>query len=247
MGIVWLAQSERDLPADVGWLTPFERDRAGRMRFAKRRKDYLLGRWVGKKAVALAQGHAADLDSLGRIAVINAEDGAPEVRIDGSPAPLGISLSDRAGWGVCAVAPGSASVGCDLELVEPRTRRFVDDYFTAGERSWVNGAQGDEWDARANLVWCAKESALKVLRTGLRRDTRDVEVEAGSAPDQGWAPLAVRARDGSVLSGWWQRFGRFLLTFAADSAGPPPVSLIEPTALEAAEPFHDWLERPMLG
>ena len=39
------------------------------------------------------------------------------------------------------------------------------------------GASGpDGPDATANLIWSAKESALKVLRTGLRADTRTVEV-----------------------------------------------------------------------
>lgn len=245
MQILWLAESERSLPAEADWLTPAERERAGGMRFTKRRNDYLLGRWVGKNAVAQALGYPLDPPSLASIAIRNAEDGAPEVWIEGAPAPIGISLSDRAGWGVCAVGLGDAPLGCDLELVEPRSRVFVGDYFTAGEKTWVEAANGDEeWDARANLVWSAKESALKVLRSGLRRDTREVEVTtaAGSAP--GWEPLSVQVSQGPLFSGWWQRFGDFLLSFAAGREVPPPVCLSEPPALGAAEPFHDWLERP---
>ena len=73
------------------------------------------------------------------------------------------------------------SVGCDLELVEPRSALFVRDYFTAAERERVAAAPAREHDELANLIWCAKESALKVLRTGLRRDTRSVEVELGTS------------------------------------------------------------------
>ena len=105
---------------------------------------------------------------LAAIAITNAKDDAPEVRIAGDATPICISLTDRAGWGVCVVGLGDTPVGCDLELVEPRSRIFVRDYFTASESDWVDEADGGEdWDVRANLLWSAKESALTVRRTGL--------------------------------------------------------------------------------
>jgi 4'-phosphopantetheinyl transferase len=243
--LLWLAGSEHDLPADPSWLTPTERERAGGMRFTKRRNDYLLGRWVGKNAVARALGRSVAPADLAAIAITNAEDGAPEVRVAGEAVPLCISLTDRAGWGVCVLGHGDVAVGCDLELVEPRSRGFVRDYFTPAEREWVAAAQGgDEWDVRANLVWSAKESALKVLRCGLRRDTRDVEVTTGDGAAERWEPLALRVPEGRVFAGWWQRFGDFLLTFAAAGEVAPPVDLVEPPALRSALPSHDWLAEP---
>ena len=245
--MLWLADSEHSLPADPGWLAPAERRRADAMRFTKRRNDYLLGRWVGKRAVAEVLGLPSDPAALAVIAITNAEDGAPEVRVDGEPVSLGISLTDRAGWGVCAVGDGAAALGCDLELVEPRSRLFVDDYFTASERAWLESSTGsEEWDVRANLVWSAKESALKVLRSGLRRDTRDVEVATEEAAAGGWAPLRVRVADGAVFPGWWQRFGDFVLSFAAACEAPPPACLREPPPLAGATPSHAWLERPVV-
>jgi len=83
------------------------------------------------------------------------------------------------------VGPPGRAIGCDLEIVEPRSDAFVEDFLTAAERSLVAGAPDE--DARhllANLVWCGKESALKVLRTGLRRDTRSVEVSLPGGPGQ---------------------------------------------------------------
>lgn len=246
MRILWLSDSERNVESDPCWLTPVERERADGMRFTKRRNDYLLGRWVGKHAVAHVLGRPVDPPALAEIAITNAEDGAPEVRIAGESAPVGISLTDRAGWGVCAVGIGDTALGCDLELVEPRSRLFVGDYFTDSERAWLEAAEGnEEWDTRANLVWSAKESALKVLRTGLRRDTRDVEVATGSGADRDWEPLTVRVSEGQVFSGWWQRFGDFLLSFAAGGDVPPPVCLTEPPSLRDAAPSHDWLESPI--
>ncbi len=48
--------------------------------------------------------------------------------------------------------------------------------------------------------------ALKVLRVGLRADTRTVEVTIDHAvrPD-GWGAMTVVGRDGTVFPGWWRR------------------------------------------
>src|SRR2546421_626349 len=80
----------------------------------------------------------------------------------------------------------------------------------------------------ANLIWSAKESALKVLRTGLRRDTRSVAVSltaasgaaGGGAEGGGWWPLAVRCGPGPAIQGWWRRDGEFVLTVAAPGRCP---------------------------
>ena len=94
----------------------------------------------------------------------------------------------------------------------------------------------------ANLVWCGKESALKVLRTGLRRDTRSVEVSFPDGPKvDGWAPMSVRAVEGTVFPGWWQRFGAFVLTVAATEPFAPPRPLVDPPGLATAVPAHSWL------
>jgi 4'-phosphopantetheinyl transferase len=147
---------------------------------------------------------------------------------------------------VCLVPPPGTPIGCDLELVEPRSDAFVADYLTPAEQRLVAAAgEGDARELLANLVWCGKESALKVLRTGLRRDTRSVEV---SFPDgeavSGWAPMSVRAVEGAVFAGWWQRFGAFLLTVAATGPVAPPRPLADPPGLARAVPAHSWLSEP---
>jgi 4'-phosphopantetheinyl transferase len=150
-------------------------------------------------------GLPADLVALSRIDVRNEPGGAPYLLVGGEPAGVDISLSDRSGWAVCVVA-GGGPVGCDLEIVEPRSRGFLRDYLAPPERAYVRHAA--DGDVAANLVWSAKESALKVLRTGLRRDARSVEVTIVDGPPGQWSPLSVRTREGSELPGWWRRDGR---------------------------------------
>jgi 4'-phosphopantetheinyl transferase len=122
----------------------------------------------------------------------------------------------------------------------------VSDWFTPAEQELVQGVvDGEQRDLLCNLVWSAKESALKVLRTGLRRDTRSVEVAPGTADAGAWAPLSIRAVEGAELPGWWRRDGRFLLTVASDRALPVPVQLPGSAALDIAEPVHSWVDHPL--
>jgi 4'-phosphopantetheinyl transferase len=246
----WLARGEPHLPAGTQWLTAAEAQRAAGMRFTKRRTEYLVRRLAAKTAVATALGLGTDPVDLGRVAVLNRRTGAPYVLVDDEPLGLDVSLTDRAGWGVCLVGPDLGAVGCDVEIAEPRSAGFVADFLTPHEQALVRAA-ADPQDGHllANLVWSAKESALKVLRTGLRRDTRTVEVHldptVAPSPD-GWAALQVRTDDRGVLPGWWHRAGPWLLTVAYAAPGPAPQPLEQPSALRSATPTHSWLTRPLV-
>ena len=71
------------------------------------------------------------------------------------------------------------------------------------------------------LVWSAKESMLKALRTGLRLDTRWVAVDQPAAAGPGrWRPLTVRhPATGRAAHGWWRHDAGRVLTMVAT---PPP-------------------------
>ena len=121
------------------------------------------------------------------------------------------------------------------------------DFLTATEQRFVaSRPAGEERDVAANLIWSAKESALKVLRIGLRRDTRSPGSLTLTVPrGDGWGELTVGTSDGTVFPGWWRRDGRFVLTVAAEVAAEPPVALSDPGVLAAAQPRHSWLGRPL--
>jgi 4'-phosphopantetheinyl transferase len=136
-----------------------------------------------------------------------------------------VSLSHRAGRAACAVAPAGALLGCDLEWVEPRSEGFIRDFFNPTEMDLVLGAAPEDRPLLANLVWSAKESALKALRTGLREDTRSVEVRL-AARDEPWSRLEVhRTASGETFHGWWSLDGGWVLTLAAAPAPESPRAL----------------------
>jgi 4'-phosphopantetheinyl transferase len=150
---------------------------------------------------------------------------------------------------VCLLGPAGRSLGCDLELVEPRTELFIRDYLTAREADGVLAEPaGPARDLSANLLWSAKESALKVLRTGLRRDTRSVEVAHLPGLSEGWREIAITVDEARAFPGWWQRFGDFVLTVVADVGDPipPPIPLVAPPGLAGGSPSHAWMRRPLV-
>jgi len=235
-----------ELPEHDDWLTGPEARRLQGFAYTKRREEARLGRWTAKQTLARALHLDDDAATLAALVIRNAADGAPEVVVDGRLAPVHISMTDRADWAVCvAIGAGRSggAIGCDLELVEPRSDRFVADWFTPAERDLVAADPGDR-DLVANLVWSAKESALKVLRTGLRRDTRSVEVSLRDEAAGRWSALCVSTVEGERFQGWWCRFGDFVLTFASIAATPPPASLVDPSPLGAARPSHRWMTDP---
>jgi 4'-phosphopantetheinyl transferase len=245
-----MARGESEVPRTQAWLSDDEAERASGLRFTKRRTEYLLRRWVCKQAVAAAVGLSGDPSSLARIEVGNHPNGAPFVRVDRELVELDVSLTDRAGWGLCLVGEDLSRVGCDLEVVEPRSEGFVTNFLTPVEQAFVDsGAQSDR-DWAVNLIWSAKESALKVLRTGLRRDTYSVEVvldglSPGPAATRGWARLEVRTAEGGRLPGWWRRDGAFLVTVASERPLAPPVTLPGSVDLAVVRPVHSWVDRPL--
>jgi 4'-phosphopantetheinyl transferase len=244
--VMWLARPEHDIPSSGAWLTAGESARASAMSFPKRRTEYLLRRWVGKAAVAALIGQPDDLASLARIEVGTRPSGAPVVTVGDDDVGLDVSLSDRAGWAICVVGQALGRLGCDLELVEPRSPGFVADFLTPAEREYVAGQPPADHDLAANLIWSGKESALKVLQTGLRRDTRSVEVRPGGPEETtGWARLEVGTADGVLLPGWWHRAGSFLVTVVAEASVPSPVALGGSGDLAGARPVHSWVGRPV--
>ena len=245
----WLAHGEHEVPPSVGWLSPHEHEHLASIRFTKRRNEYLTRRWTAKQAIATVLELDRTPASLGRIEVRHRPSGAPYVQLDGRVAELDVSMSDRAGWAVCLVGPpGSAesgTLGIDLEVVEPRSDEFVADFFTAAEHQYVQElADLDLQHEAANLIWSAKEAALKVQQVGLRVDTRTVEVQLrGERRADGWTPMNVTAAVGS-MPGWWRRDGVFVLTIASNAHRDPPELLPTGSALATAVPVHSWVDRP---
>lgn len=226
MDIYWLEQTELDVPPNNDWLSVHETNCLAALRFLKRRSDWRLGRWTAKQALAVYLTLPTNLSSLAALEVRAASSGAPEVFLYGQPADIAISLSHRAGTGLCTVGPG-LNFGCDLELVEPHSAAFVDDYFTADERALIVDTPLPDRPVLLALLWSGKESALKALRVGLRLDTRCMSVNPGLAVPAlatdfaRWHPLCVHYSSRQIFTGWWRQETDLVRTLVSDVRSTP--------------------------
>ncbi len=236
MDVYWLEQTEANLPPANDWLSAGERLRMDGMRVAKRHADWRLGRWTAKRALAAYLNLPDRTPRLADIEIRPAQSGAPEVFMANQPAELVISLSHRAGVAACAITLGGAEMGCDLEIVEPRSDAFIADYFAPEEQALIEGMSPALRFLLVALLWSAKESALKALRTGLRLDTRSVIVRpifplAKSDGRNNWLPLQVFCESGQIFDGWWQHTGNLLRTMVASPSPAPPILFHENVVL----------------
>jgi 4'-phosphopantetheinyl transferase len=224
VSVYWLTQRAADVPEGNDWLTRDEQQTLAGLRIAKRRSDWRLGRWTAKSAAygcTALHLHAAALDQL---EVRASASGAPQLFVGGNRTRASISLSHTADVGLCALSAAPAALGCDVELVAPHGAAFIRDYFTAAERARIDRSAPAERPGVVTLLWSAKESALKALGDGLRRDTRDVEVIDVGSGQRPWQPLRVgHMPDGAIFSGWWRREAGTVLTILATAPVRVPV------------------------
>lgn len=196
VSLAWALADE--LPPGTGWLGARELQVLGGLRVEARRRSWLLGRLVAKRAVG------EEVEILAR------EDGAPRAWRGDELLRGGLSLSHSGGRAVAAWSAEHGRIGVDLELVEPRSEGFVRDYLTRAEQRFVAGAK-DAAEA-ANLVWSAKEAVLKATREGLTVDTLRVAVSVERWGDeQDWRRWSAR-HGGAVFEGWWRRWDGFVVT-----------------------------------
>jgi 4'-phosphopantetheinyl transferase len=229
MTIWWLEQTEQDIPTEKEWLSTTESLRVAAMYFPKRRNDWLLGRWTAKRALAAWLGMPHQPSVLSKIEVWAASSGAPEAFIANKPAAASLSLTHRSGRALCALAPAGVRIGCDLEMIEPHSDAFIEDYFTCEEKLRIRNTSAAQRDDVLALFWSAKESALKALHEGLRLDTRSVVVSTGELLDRhGWSPVRVQDDRGANYEGWWQIADGAVRTVVAERSVDPPLRLDVP-------------------
>ena len=209
-----------DQAPQVGsWLSHTEQVTLDGLTLPKRRADWLLGRWTAKQLVQAHLGaRGPGPPPFDAISIDADEDGAPGVhcRDDGTEWPaISLSISHSNGVALCALSsvPGVA-VGDDIERVEPRDETFVRDFFTPAEAAAFHPLAGGERDRAVTASWCVKEASLKVLKVGLRADTRTVEC-APRACGEGWSEVSVHGP--GALAAWWRLHGPFAVALATET------------------------------
>jgi 4'-phosphopantetheinyl transferase len=220
----WLSVEETSLPQDDSFLTFAERSALDRLRSDRQRARRRLTRYTTKLAVLATHELPVTPSNLRRIEITSHPSGAPSIAVAGESLKASVSMSARAGVGLCVVLCGDADVGCDVEAVRVISEPFRRSYFTAAEQRIVSSVGASERNRTGAIIWSAKESALKALGTGLRRDPRSVEVRLSDGQSPDWLGLSATVGD-LELGGWFRiESGRVLTVVASDDV-PAPVPL----------------------
>jgi 4'-phosphopantetheinyl transferase len=229
--IQWLVQSTtecHDLAhgiAPPGLLQPVEQQRLAELKLRKRRCEWLLGRWTAKHLLQACLEHDLQLRlPLNAIGIYNDARGAPVAMVDcgGRIAEWAISISHSHACGFSAALPdGAIGLGADIERIELREWRFVEDYFTPDEIDRVRLAPIDQRETLVTAIWSAKEAALKALRLGLTIDTRRVRcaIDPRRYSDHDWLEFSITCTPSYMrtLRGWWRTWGAHVLTVAIEA------------------------------
>lgn len=192
-----------------------------KFKFLKRQREWLGARLVTKDLIR-ASDQRWKQTTIQNIEILNEESGAPFLHIQGRQEyPGRVSLSHSNGYAFCAYSPDDISFGVDLELVETRSKVFSEDFFTTKESEQIAKIDIVEQSQYVTVIWSGKESVLKALSTGLRVDTRSVEVTIPEEPVEknGWRSLALESSlfKNDSLSLLWRREGDFVLTACVPS------------------------------
>ncbi|WP_083802364.1 4'-phosphopantetheinyl transferase superfamily protein [Micromonospora sp. ATCC 39149] len=158
-----------------GYLHPEEAGYLAGLRYPKRRGDYLIGRYVGKRAVAALVGEP---DPAG-FRIDRGVFGHPVVR---GTARAGVQVSiTHNGPAAAAVAFDEAHpMGVDLEQIDESRLPTLLRQLSGDERALVDQLGLPLLEAAVRL-WSARESLTKAMRTGLTVPMPLLEVSAAVA------------------------------------------------------------------
>ena len=223
--IHYQTQQQTDVPNHDEWLGVQELDVLRALRFEKRRRDWRLGRWTAK--LALTRFLPDIQSSMSDWEIIAESSGAPSVNLAGNTSKIQLSLSHSNDQSLVTLSRHPLHTGCDMERIEKRGRSFEETFFTAAELDILEHWPTRHRDCLVTLIWSAKESVLKSLRTGLKVDTRRVEIhDPGVLPNEAWQPLmASDELTKLTYHGWWRNHKGMIHTVVADLKFAAPIEL----------------------
>lgn len=154
----------------IKYLHPEERQYYDSLKFEKRMRSFLIGRYAAKRAVAALTGET----DLAKILVQAGVFTQPIVTLaDHQNIQVSISHCDH--LGTALAFPEAHPLGIDLERIHLDKNDVLEKQMTAGEIELIK-TQPDFYEAMLTLLWTAKEALSKVIKTGLMTPMKIYEI-----------------------------------------------------------------------
>jgi 4'-phosphopantetheinyl transferase len=144
----------------IPYLHTHERNHFSTLKFQKRARSYLIGRFVAKQAVALLTGE----ENLANILIQPGIFNQPIVVSDRQNIQVSITHSED--FGAALAFPEAHPMGIDLEIINSKQRTALEGQATEWEKQQIVSLSILH-DVGLTLLWTAKEALSKVLKTGL--------------------------------------------------------------------------------
>jgi len=141
------------------------------LEFEKRRRSYLIGRYAAKQAV----GAFAQEKNLSKILIQPGIFNQPVVRC-GDEHNVQVSITHCDELGAALAFPEAHPMAIDIEKIYTDKNNVLETQMTGKEREMVS-AVPFPYETMLTLLWTAKESLSKILRTGLTAPFHIFEID----------------------------------------------------------------------
>lgn len=129
--------------------------------FEKRIKSFLIGRYAAKKAIASLTGE----ERLEEIMIQNGIFGQPIVK-HAANQNIQVSITHCNNYGAALAFFEDYPMGIDMDLINENNCKLIESCITDKEKRLIEQVPYD-YSSALTLLWTARESLSKVLRTGL--------------------------------------------------------------------------------
>jgi len=162
-------QSMAEYESIIRYLHIQERNYYDTLKFEKRMRSYLIGRFAAKQAVAALTGEE-------KLENINIQAGIfTQPIISSAKGNLQVSITHCEGYGAALAFPEAHPMGIDFEKIDVKKRRVFESQITKAEEESID-LLSIPLDTALTLLWSAKEALSKVLKTGFTTSFKVFEV-----------------------------------------------------------------------
>lgn len=204
------------------FLSEREKEQCRKFNSAKRRQDWLAGRWAVKRLIQRQSGDEISPDS---IEVFNRDSGEPYIESPQLPSAScpSVSISHCSRYALAAAAGPGTRIGADIETIASREPSWLG--LVAHPSENFPGLRDDP--AKQTVLWSLKEAVVKVLGTGLSVGFEDVRL----IPDERGTQVPALGRVRIELHGQarhaWAALGRPELSFESTIFNGCALSMIQ--------------------
>jgi 4'-phosphopantetheinyl transferase len=137
-----------------------------------RKVSFLLGRYCAKKAIASLY----NIQSLNQIHIDSGIFNQPVIKSPNIP-NMRVSISHDGVSAVALAFPEEHPMGIDIERIDEGKSSEISSYLTTHEKTLYQGLNNSETEIDT-IMWTAKESLSKALKTGLTTGLEILELES---------------------------------------------------------------------